>query len=584
MEALLADLARDPARRWRRGAALAALVGAAGLAFAIGSQRGDDVCTGTDTELSQVWNAERSAALLAHVGTLGSYGAARAASLTAELEAYGKRWRLARKSACLVEHRNEITEPLYERGLACLERARAALDAVATTLSRTSLEKLPDAIRAARNLPAADRCIAEATTDRVEPPPPELAARVSAIGAAATKARYLALAADPAATALAQTAAADADGTGYPPVVAQANLALGAALEMERAKPSADVYGKAADAALAGGDDIRFVEAFARRLFVVSRRSDEDASALTATLPFVTTIAKRTGAPGVFARALLYNNAASSRIAAGDEPGAIALLRKVRDEISPTEQSTELWVALGNLAMLVPDRAERDALFAEERAQLERTLGADHPFTLASRFRAAGLIENPREGSAQLREVCGAYRELHPHARVAVVDCHYTLGWLAVERGDDVEAKQAYATIVATKLESERVAIAQAELVRLDGDPASAATQAEAIARKAEASKTWFGRVPAADAWLVVAASHRMRGKAVEATAALESAHVVLADARRHSKATIVMRRYMRVAALLAIAKRDTALAGEALAWYRAVGGYDDAIRALSWP
>jgi hypothetical protein len=279
MDALLAALARDRARAWRRGAVAAALVGAAALAFAIGSQREDDVCSGAGDELAQVWNATRSTALLAHVRTLGTYGAARADSLAAELGAYGTRWAAARKGACLAEHRNEITEPLYERGLACLERARAALDAVTDTLSRTTLEKLPDAVRAARNLPAADRCIAEATTDRVAPPPPELAARVSAIGAAATKARYLALAADPAATALAKTTAADADAVAYEPVIAQANLALGAALEMERAKPSADAYAKAADAALAGGDDVRFVEAFARRLFVVSRRDNEDASA-----------------------------------------------------------------------------------------------------------------------------------------------------------------------------------------------------------------------------------------------------------------------------------------------------------------
>nr|MBA3504072.1 hypothetical protein [Deltaproteobacteria bacterium] len=457
------------------------------------------------------------------------------------------------------------------------------LDAVTTTLSRTSLEKLPDAVRAARNLPAADRCIAEATTDRVEPPPPALAARVSAIGAAATKARYLALAADPAAAALAQAAAADAETTGYQPVVAQANLALGAALEMERAKPSAEVYGKAADAALAGGDDVRFVEAFARRLFVVSRRSDEDASALTATLPFVTTIAKRTGPPGAFSRALLYNNAASSRIAAGDEPGAIALLRKVRDEISPTEQSTELWVALGNLAMLVPDRAERDALFAEERAQLERTLGADHPFTLTARIRATVFIENPQKASTLLAELCEKYRQLQPHHHAAILDCYYDLGWLAVERGDAAAAKRAYAIVVATKIEDQRVEIAAAELARLDGDLAGAAVHAEAIGREATATAAWWSQLPAADAYLVVAAAREALGEPAAAVAALEAARTVLISARLHTKTTPVIRLEARVNALLAIAKRDSALAEKARVWYRAAGGYDVAIRALSW-
>jgi tetratricopeptide (TPR) repeat protein len=270
-------------------------------------------------------------------------------------------------------------------------------------------------------------------------------------------------------------------------------------------------------------------------------------------------------------------------MAAGDQEGAMAWLRKARAEIVPTESSTELWVALGNLAMLVSDRTERDALFAEERAQLERTLGADHTFTLSTRVRSALFLENPLEGSAQLREACTTLRELHPQARAAMVDCHYNLGWLAVERGDVVEAKQAFTTVVATKLEPDRLAIAQAELVRLDGDPGTAAVQAEAIARKIETSKNWFGRWPAADAWLVVAAASQTLGKPSDAIAALEAARTLLVEARRHSNATRIMRRYVRVVALLAIAKRDSVLADEARAWYRAAGGYEDAIRALTW-
>ena len=89
--------------------------------------------------------------------------------------------------------------------------------------------------------------------------------------------------------------------------------------------------------------------------------------------------------------------------------------------------------------------------------------------------------------------------------------------------------------------------------------------------------------MPAADAYLVVAAAREALGEPAAAVAALEAARKVLVAARIHTKTTPVMRLEARVNALLAIAKRDRALAEAARAWYRAAGGYDDAIRALSW-
>jgi serine/threonine protein kinase len=581
MAALLAQLAHDPRRTWRRRAvvAVAALVTAA--AFAAGRLRPEvEPCAGEP--LAQVVPATRSAALADHLARLGPYGAAHAPELVQQLAAHGATWVAARRTACLASHRREVTPALYERGLACLERARAALDTVSDALTRAPIERLADAVLAARNVPDPRRCLAEATTDPVPPPPRALAGLVTALGADATKARYLALATDPAALPLARATAAAATELAYPPLVARAQLALGAALEADPAThaTAADAYAAAGDAALRGSDDVAFVEAFAHRLYVAARLGD--AAGLAQALPFVTAIARRTGDAGRFARALLYNNAATERLAAGDRPGAIALLRQARAEPAPAERGVELYAVLGNLAMLVPDRGERDALFAEERAQLERSLGPDHPFTLQVRLRAAMFVEHPGAAAARLRELGATYLRLHPDRRDKIAACHAELAFLAVERGDAAEAARAYAITAAQPSPDDAVtALARAELRRLAGDP----TGALALAVPAEAAladvPAWWRRVTAADLSLAIAAARAALARSP--VPALRAARAAVTDALAHSQATTVQRRRARIDAQLALATHDRGLAAAAIAWYRAATGYDAAIAALTW-
>lgn len=583
MTALLAALARDPVRVRRRrlvalGLAVGAL-GAVGTAFAVGRrQSAVAACSGGDEALAEVWTPARADALVRHVGSLGPYGAARAAALADQLAAYGTAWITARRGACLAQQRDEVTTALYERGLACLERARAALDGVATSLSHTTADKLADAIVAARDLPDPARCLADATIDPVAPPPPHLAARVGRTGADATRARYLALADDPSALAAARAAARDADAIAYLPLVAHAQLALGAALDADTSTQSADAYQRAADAALAAGDDATFVEAFARSLYAASKRRDPRTAELAGALPVVAKLGARTGDAGRFGRALLFNNAGSERLAAGDAKSALDWFRKARTVPAPPH--VELVAVLGNLAMLVPDRSERDALFAEEQQALEQRLGADHPFTLQVRLRAAMFVEHPREAAARLGDICATYLRLHPDRGDKIASCHSELGWLAVERGDAAEARRAYAIVAAQRSHDQvHATLARAELARLDGDRDAAIALAEPVARTEGAAATWWSHLYAAEAWLVVAAA---LDDGARRTAALRAARELADDALAHNRATAVARRHARIAMLLALATADRALADRAIAWYRNAGGYDAAIAALN--
>ncbi|MEO8553335.1 MAG: protein kinase, partial [Kofleriaceae bacterium] len=588
-DALLAALERDPARRWRRRALAAGVLVTAGAAFALGTLRNHEpeACSGGRDDLARVWNPARRAEVEAHARTLGPYGVAESTTLATSLGAYGVQWIGAHRGACLAQRRGELTPQLYERGLACLERARAALDATASAATRATLDGFANAVLAARDLPDAERCIADATTDPVAPPPRSLAPLVSALGADATRATYLALAADPAALPLARVTARAAEEIGYLPLEARAQLALGES-SARKSQGAIIAFARAADAALASNDDATFVEAFARELFDAAPIHDPRIPALVASLPLVSTIGIRAGDSGRFARALLYNNAGTERLAAGDPAGALTWLRAARAEPEPENRAAELWVILGNLAMLVDDQHEREALFAEEHSRLERLLGPTHAFTVLSRQRGAMFVENPDEAARQLGDVCKAYARFHPERVDKRAACNYELGWLARERDDRVAAMAAFTDVVEHPIPNAddtarfRVTLAIAILDLLRDDPMAADRAASTIAATYDHATEWWDRLRGADAWLIAGEARLQLGHRDAAVVAWRAALAILVDPRLNSRAAYIQRRLALARARLAVATGDRALAALAIAWYRDAGGYDRAIAQLT--
>ncbi len=597
MEALLRVLARDPASVWRRRLLVGGAVAATAAAFAIGSLRGADdgpaPCAGGPDELARVWNPDVRSRLIAHATTLGPYGVAEAGRLDAMLDDYGERWIGAHRGACLAHRRDEITPRLYERGLSCFVRGRAALGAVGAAVERGTAESYPNAVLAARTRPVAERCMADSIDSTVAPPDASIASLVQELEGSATRAHYLALAADPSALALASTVVAAAERLSYRPLTARAQLALGAALAIDDARLPAAViaYGKSASHALATSDDVLFVEAFARELFSAGRLDPDQVPAeardLAASVPLVETIAKRAGSAASFARTLLYNNVGTTRLAAGDPTGARAWFEKARGELQQGASGVELLAALGNLAMVVKTREERQQLFAEQLAALERMVGPTHALTLGEGLRAGVSVENPRDAEQALRGVCADLAAWHPHLRARIAKCNYELGWLLDERGDRAGARHAYEAIVATGFGREHE-VARAMLAHFDGNAAEAEQHASAIVTNAGAADAWFARFPfSVDAWLVAAQTRLLRGKPDAAIAALRAALDVMADPRINHEAARYQRRLARTRAMLAplLAKRDpgraAALAQKAIDAARALGGYEARIREL---
>jgi eukaryotic-like serine/threonine-protein kinase len=594
---LLRALARDPARIWRRRVIGAAALVAIGGAFAIGTMRATDApapCAGGREELARMWGPEARARLVAHAKTLGPYALAETQRLDSVLASYGDRYVDIRRRECLAHRRGEVTTRLYERGLACMSRARAAFTAVVEVLGRTSVASYPNAVLAARALPDVEHCMTAASDSAVPPPDRTIAGVVDTLGADATRARYLALAGDPQALAVAKPIAAAADRINYQPLVARAQLALGAALtaDDDRLVDAVAAYAKAATAALAAFDDELLVEAYARELFVASRMSAEElppiARDFAASVPFVETIATRAGPAPSFARTLFYNNVGTYRLGAGDPQGARQWFRRARDELRAGASGVELYVALGNLAMVVESPTERAQLFAEERSGLERALGSMHAFTLFTRMRAAGYIEHPVQAAQALNELCAAFETWYPHQRDRIAKCNYERAWLADERGDRETARVAYEAVERTEFGQE-AQVAHAQLALL----ADRREDAERAAREIIATTTdkgaWFTRFPAAvDAWIVVANVRLALGDTNAASTALREALAIMADPRMNKTAVRYLRRLARVRTMLAtqLAARDPKLAAElaasALTWSRSAGGYDERVRELA--
>ena len=586
MDDLLRALARDPRTVWgRRFVALGAF-GLAGAAFAVGTLRGEvETCSGGDDEIAKVWNASAARAVATHLGSLGAYGAEEATRLVDDLTSYSRRWATTHARLCEANERKELGPQLYDLRLGCLARAQVALQTVHDVLVRADAQRLPGAVYAARALPDVEACTTETST--LDPPPAPQRAEVASISRELARVRYLALAADPGAREVAHELAGRADTLGYLPLVARARLALAFAIlgDGTGAQKAIPELATARSAALRARDLVTFVEAYAREVYANTLTSSKTPELdVGATQALARDIAVGTGASGAFARALLFNNLGTDRMAASDFAAARALFERARGEAAGVHD-VELVIIAGNLAMVSDDPARRASLFDEEYAKLSRALGAQHPFTITSRMRSAQYIDDPREAARRFRDACKRFATWHAGAKRTIETCNFELGMLAAERGDDDEMREAFAAVSS---KPGYVAVAKATLQIADGAYDDASRAMHALAGELAEKPSWPARLLATDALLVAARADRARGRHAAARGALERALAILDGPGFNSGASYYERRLNRaramLAKLLATAEPSAAerLADEALRWYRQANGYDAIVAELA--
>ena len=590
MESLVRALGRDPTRIWRRrGLAAAAATTVAVAAFLIGSTRAAPpaTCVGSAAEIARSWAPPARAAITGHLRELGPFAAAEADRLGEELDRYATAWASEHHRACLAHQRGELPSGLYERRSACLARGKAALATVAELMAAVPAAGVARALVAARSLPSVAGCGA-ADTSTVAPPPDAVALQVAAITPAIERAVVFATAARPDAVTVARAGVAAAERTGYAPLVARALVAEGRAeLELEVGEAAAPAsLRRAVDLALRGGDDVLAVEAYARLVWAVARYRGD----VVDSWPTMEAIASRTGATGQFARALLYNNKASARLAAADRAGARALQLQALAAMPHTPLSDgeiELTAVLQGLALLADDPIEREARARQLVDRLETLLGPNHPNALAAHVVAATLTRNPVVAARDFQIACDGYRHWHPERTVALADCAFERAWLADDRGDTPGARAAMQLAVADPLsprEREKGTIAVRYVAITGGDADASTLQSlEQIAVKLASGAAWWTRGEAADAYVTAALGWDRLDQAREAERCWSAALALLEGVQQ----PMYERRLARVRATLARrwatarpadARRSAA---SAIAWYRGAGGYDSAVAAL---
>ena len=262
MDALVAALTADPARRRRR------LLGAAGLVIAgagftaatlvLTSATDRDACAAAAGDLAATWPARRDAVADA-IGRAPAYGAASAATVVGALDGWASGWSTRRIAACRDHERGVASAEALDLRQRCLDRQRAEVGALIDALAGSDATAAESAVDAVATLPAPEACDdLDALRRRVAPPDdPAERAEVEAIEERAAKARSAALLGrtDEAAghlSGLIERAGAAA----HPVPLAAAHIA--AALVAERRGDVAGVvshYEEALAAALAGRDD-----------------------------------------------------------------------------------------------------------------------------------------------------------------------------------------------------------------------------------------------------------------------------------------------------------------------------------------
>ncbi|HEV7556622.1 MAG TPA: hypothetical protein VGO00_14255, partial [Kofleriaceae bacterium] len=533
---------------------------------------------GGGDEIAKVWSMGRRTKLVERLATIGPYAAGDASRIAAVLDDASTHWAGAHDEACRARDRGELTPQLYERDLACLARTRAAIAAVADVFEGTTLEHVPDAVAAVRELPEADGCRTEAETSTVPPPPAAIATRTGDVAAEIARARVLARALTSDAITYAQTTAAHASEVGYLPLVARAQLELGRARVLQNDGPAAiEPLQRAGTSGFEAGDLAVAVEAYAleiHQIASVASPSDRpaNADARLAAMPIFESVAKGLGPTGTLARAVLYNNIGTVQLIAGDRAKARDAFTRAYDALRPGVGDTERPEIEQNLALATDDPVVREKLSASAIAELARQLGPDHPSVLVMRATDAMFLGNPEKARAALRGTCRRFAELHPHLATKAVTCWFELGWLAEEQGDVAEARTAMAAVTAAGPSAGvKGAIAGGYLEIFDGDSAAGVTSLLATADSLLANPQQATRLRGVTA-LIAAATHQTIGDAIATWRRAESA---LGELTTLTHLTIYQRYLARTRARIAILTRAAEPAAAAARWYRVAGGYD---------
>ncbi len=395
MDALLAELDRDPARRLRRAALGAVVVGSLAAAGAMAMREPAATCRDGASRIAEVWDETRATELAAAFeATALPYAETTWQSAQAELDEWSAEWIDAHRDACESHQRGEASDELLDLRMTCLEHRRERLRALVGVLASADAGTVERAVNAVQRLPGVARC-ADATALRQQTQPPEDpadAAIVQAFERRLAEAEALLDAGRHAvALALADSVFADYErGTvEYEPVLADVRQLRGDALSwLGRPAEARKELEAAAIVAQESGSDLRFATACAALVWEAGEILGEYAAAENWGALGRAALTRSGGDPE--AERLLLNNLGAMRTTQGRFTEARELLEQARALVERTWGATDhrpfvAEVNLANVELQMGEHAGAAERYERAVSMGTELLGATHPRVLIAR-------------------------------------------------------------------------------------------------------------------------------------------------------------------------------------------------------
>ncbi len=455
MQALLAELGRDPARTWKRvglglGVLGLATLGGLGSGWLADERR----CSHGDEPLVGVWDRERATeAREAFLATGVRYAAETWPKVQAALDAHATAWAARREDACAATHvRGEASEELLDLRNECLDGRLRELDGLVSAFVTADAATVERALQATADLAPLAACDdARYLRARIKPPAdPALAERVARARMLLARAAARRDAGRPREAREIATvvwrASKDLD---YPPLHAETLLELGRgeeatadyALAQDHLRAAYHLaLGIAADPVAADAAIALSLVYYRKAEFATSFEWSEHARSLL----------RRTGEPPEqMVLYLLYRSYAQSRLslhldAIATAQEALTIAEEQFPALDP--RRGRMLAGLAHARWAGGDEAGALDLFKRSQLTWSDGLGPDHPFVASSAINISTIYINRRafeDAAAVLRPALGimerAFGPDHPN----VADTLINLASLANIQGRLREAAEA---------------------------------------------------------------------------------------------------------------------------------------------
>jgi tetratricopeptide (TPR) repeat protein/tRNA A-37 threonylcarbamoyl transferase component Bud32 len=387
MDALLAEIDRSRGRG-RAGLALAGSLALAGLALGIAAARGPnlDACGGGPARMQGVWDEPVQTAAEQAFRASGTIYAGDAWTATrAQIDRWQGEWLHMHRDSCEATARGEQSAERLDLRMQCLERRRQELAALTDLYTRADKQVVRRAFDAALALPAVDGCEdPPAPGLHIDPPAPDQLPAIEAARGALAVVRTLSNAGKSKdALARAREALDLATPLAYPPLQAEARLALGQAQAASGDdEPAIPTLADAVGAALHVGDDARLFDGLLSLIDVSGWKLGRDKEA-AAWAALARGVLARTGTtPRDEARLLVLEAnvdiaAARNAEAATRLERALGLLTELHGPNSP--RLGNALNSLGSAYLRSGRYAEAETLLVRATALAEAAGGPSHP-------------------------------------------------------------------------------------------------------------------------------------------------------------------------------------------------------------